>query len=225
MTTNNATQPQETWTLDDWRAYEIETRRLQIAQGVVLPVEQRLRAFTAPANETFTFFWETESPFSQWYRSEFTGPLYLWNPKCADFLVQSGLPARPFFTSAEQFMMFQKALLFLDLDAAKAILDTHNPRKIKELGRAVQHFAEDVWQLCRVDIVYTASHEKFTQNAALKGALLATAGTTLVEASPFDAIWGIGLDRHNAKAQQRATWEGTNLLGEILTLLREDLSA
>ena len=72
-------------------------------------------------------------------------------------------------------------------------------------------------------LVYTGNKYKFTQNKELKEILLATRGTTLVEASPNDKIWGIGLTADNPKAQKRETWEGKNLLGEILTELRIEL--
>ena len=66
---------------------------------------------------------------------------------------------------------------------------------------------------------------QFSQNPELCAALLATQGTTLVEASPRDCVWGIGLGARNWKAQQRQHWRGTNWLGEILTLVREELAA
>lgn len=121
-------------------------------------------------------------------------------------------------------MMYAKAMTFIDIDTAKAIMEETNPRKInKALGRQVNRFNEDTWLFYRYRIVYLANKFKFTQNDDLKEALFATQGTTLVEASPYDNIWGIGLIQNDPKAQQRATWAGKNLLGEVLTELRKDL--
>jgi ribA/ribD-fused uncharacterized protein len=91
------------------------------------------------------------------------------------------------------------------------------------LGRQVQNFDDAIWKQNAMGIVYKGSYAKFTQNENLKKHLLKTEGTTLVEASPMDAIWGIGMGADNPKAQDRKTWRGKNQLGEILTKLREDL--
>jgi len=154
--------------------------------------------------EKFTFFWKTESPFSQWYPAVFT---------------VEGLR----FNCAEQYMMYRKALLFDDGEMARKILDSGSPRTQKALGKNVRHFVELVWdENCR-EIVYTGNHAKFTQNPPLKAALFATAGTTLVEASPHDRIWGVGLAEDDSRIHDRKKWRGQNRLGEILARLREDL--
>jgi len=87
----------------------------------------------------------------------------------------------------------------------------------------VQRFDNDLWNQEAKNIVYRGNHAKFTQNPELLLVLLATAGHTLVEASPTDRIWGIGLAEDDPRIHQRATWRGTNWLGEVLTQLREDL--
>lgn len=154
--------------------------------------------------EEFTFFWETRSPFSQWHPSDFT------------------LEGKD-FNCAEQYMMYKKAMLFNDDQIAEQILLTKKPRDQKALGRKVRNFDADTWNKHCKQIVYEANEAKFTQNDDLKDALLATAGTTLVEASPYDKIWGIGLTADQPEAQDRSTWQGTNWLGEILTELRENI--
>lgn len=154
--------------------------------------------------EVFTFFWETKSPFSQWHPSDFTADGHDFN-------------------CAEQYMMYQKAKLFEDEQIAQQILLTKKPRDQKALGRKVRNFDPVVWNNHCKKIVYDANYAKFTQNEALRTSLFNTAGTTLVEASPYDKIWGIGLTASEPDAQDRTKWQGTNWLGEVLTQLRDDL--
>lgn len=173
----------------------------------------------------FTFFWETQSPFSQWYKSFFTASVLFHKGitnEQREYLSNS-LPKELEFSSAEQFMMYHKALIFLDREIADSIMKTSNPRKIKELGRQVKNYDDNVWHYHRSDVVYAANLLKFEQNQGIMGALADTMGTTLVEAAPNDKIWGIGLAADDPKAQQRETWEGKNLLGEILTQIRVEL--
>lgn len=155
-------------------------------------------------SEQFTFFWKTESPFSQWHPSEFT----INEIK---------------YCCAEQYMMACKAKLFNDLDALNKIMATDDPRKQKKLGRQVNNFNAEMWEQNCKSVVYDGNKAKFTQNPKLLEALLATGDTTLVEASPYDKTWGIGLSENDPLAHSRDTWQGTNWLGEILTKLRNDL--
>lgn len=157
------------------------------------------------ARRRFTFFWRQESPFSQWHPSE--------------FVVDN---AR--FGCAEQYMMYGKAVLFGDEEMAARILEARTPKEHKALGRKVRGFDGGVWERERERIVYAGNHAKFTQNPGLLAALLATAGTELVEASPLDRIWGVGLSAEDPRIQDPATWRGQNLLGKLLTRLREDLA-
>lgn len=175
--------------------------------------------------EEFSFFWETSSPFSQWHNSSFISSDLFHTGILAsqkDYL-RSTLPSELEFSSAEQFMMYHKALIFLDRDIANRIMSTTDARKIKALGRQVKNYDEDVWKFYRGDIVYQANYLKFTQNQYLMDVLLDTIGTTLVEAAPNDKIWGIGMTENNSDAYIREKWEGQNLLGEMLTLLRIEL--
>lgn len=170
----------------------------------------------------FTFFWETKNPFSHWHKSIFSSS-YLFhqgiNANQREYLKNS-FPERLDFSTVEQFMMYHKAIIFLDREVANNIMQTSNPRKIKELGRQVKNYDDDVWKYYRSNVVYEGNKAKFTQNPNLIDTLAETIGTTLVEASPNDKIWGIGLAENNPLAQKRETWQGKNLLGEILTLLR-----
>ncbi len=154
----------------------------------------------------FTFFWRQQSPFSQWH-------------PCGFRVGQAR------FTCAEQYMMYGKAQLFGDAEMAARILEARTPKEHKALGRKVRGFEGAVWERERERIVYEGNHAKFTQNEPLRAALLATKGTLLVEASPLDRIWGVGLSEEDPRIQDPAQWRGQNLLGKVLTRLREDLLA
>lgn len=154
----------------------------------------------------YTFFFTEASPFSQWHRCLF---------KAGELT----------FSCAEQYMMHGKAILFDDREIAAEIMAADHPKKQKALGRKVRNFDDKVWKQNREAIVLAGSRLKYTQNPALLEALLATRGTTLVEASPYDRIWGIGLGAKDPRAQNEATWKGQNLLGKILTKLRDELIA
>ena len=169
-------------------------------------------------NERFTYFWATKSPFSQWHKCSFKA--FFRN---VDEPLNKSDNDEHIFSSAEQYMMYAKAMLFLDRDSAKEILQTKDVRKIKELGRKVKFFDEPTWDFNKFDIVYLGNKQKFFQNEDLKQVLLETKGTTLVEAAPNDKIWGIGLTEDDVMAKRRKTWQGKNLLGEILTQLRFEL--
>jgi len=171
-------------------------------------------------NEKFTYFWHSSSCFSQWYLSDFTGPGIMF----AEESFLENLPAESTFNCTEQYMMYQKAMLFLDRNSAVKILYTKSPREQKQIGRLVQNFDERVWRKFRTSIVYRGNEKKFTQNETILSTLEATKGTTLVEASPYDKIWGVGLSQKDRRIRHRSTWKGLNLLGEILTALRIDLS-
>ncbi|NVB77229.1 MAG: NADAR family protein [Kofleriaceae bacterium] len=155
---------------------------------------------------TFTFFFTEASPFSQWYRCRFE---------------VDGVT----FNCAEQFMMHGKAKLFGDDEIAEQILVADHPREHKALGRKVSNFDDKTWRAERLRIVKDGNRAKFTQNDELLALLLETKGTTLVEASPYDKIWGIGLAEKDPRAQDPKQWKGQNLLGIVLTELRDELLA
>lgn len=163
----------------------------------------------------FTFFWD--GPFSQWYHSE--------------FVIESGNKIGSYdygsirFVTTEQYMMFKKASLFEDHATATLILQAVHPRDQKRLGRSVMNFEPEVWEQECGKIVYDGNYAKFTQNPNLYRELMATGDSILVEASPYDKIWGIGLSEEVARITPVNQWQGTNWLGEVLTSLRDDLRA
>jgi len=158
---------------------------------------------TTPNN--FVFFWrpnEKNGHFSQWYLSNF---------------VVDGVE----YVCAEQYMMAKKAVLFGDTSMHNRIMRETDPAKHQQLGRRVANFVADVWNANCRQIVFQASVAKFSQNEHLQQLLLGTGDKILVEASPKDKIWGIGLDRDNPDALHPSKWKGTNFLGEALMQARK----
>jgi ribA/ribD-fused uncharacterized protein len=139
-----------------------------------------------------------------------------WWP--APFVVDGHL-----YPTAEHFMMVAKARLFGDVEAERAMLAEPSPLKVKRLGRLVRGFREDAWERVRFDVVVAASVEKFRQHVHLGRFLAATGDMVLVEASPTDRVWGIGLDAADPAARDPLRWRGLNLLGFALMEARARL--
>uniref|UniRef100_A0A7E4UTT6 NADAR domain-containing protein n=1 Tax=Panagrellus redivivus TaxID=6233 RepID=A0A7E4UTT6_PANRE len=127
------------------------------------------------------------------------------------------------FTCSEQYFMYKKALFFNDPQTAKKILEAKNPMTMKLLGRQVKNFDENKWKLVAMQVMKRACYFKFDQNDDLRGELFKTAGSTLVEASPTDTIWGVGLGEDDKRICDVKQWRGRNQLGYLLTALREEL--
>lgn len=162
----------------------------------------------------FIFFWGHSAPagvikkscFSQWYPCEFT------------------LDGVRYHTT-EQYMMAQKALLFRDEEVYAQIMAADNPKTYKALGRKIRNFDQKVWDAHKFDIVVRGNIGKFSQNPGLKEFLLSTGEKVLVEASPYDGIWGVKLGLNDPLIQNPNNWQGENLLGfalmEVRDILRE----
>lgn len=150
--------------------------------------------------DKYVFFWD--GIYSNWYPSPFTIKNITYG-------------------CGEQWMMYQKALLFQDLETASAILKSDNPRMQKKLGREIKGFDETRWNSIKLEIVKDGLREKFNQNPTLKEELISNKGKLFVEASPYDRIWGIGFSEMEAM-QNMEHW-GENLLGKILTELSIEL--
>lgn len=127
------------------------------------------------------------------------------------------------YNCSEQYMMYRKALLFNDLEIAKKIMNKTFPGDQKALGRKVKNFDKEVWDKHARQIVYEGCYYKFTQNEDAYNYLMETKGYYLVEASPTDTVWGVGLGGYEKEIEDPKNWRGTNWLGQVLTQLREDL--
>mgnify|MGYP000075339145 CR=1 FL=1 len=153
--------------------------------------------------DKYYFFWQTSSPFSNWHFSQY---------------ILDDLQ----FNCSEQGVMYSKAILFGDIVVAKKILKClpNQQKLMKSLGRQVKNFDENIWKKHRIQIYKRHCHAKFSQNQHLKNILISTGNKILVEASPSDKIWGIGLSAHIAKSTPVEKWKGLNLLGQILTEIK-----
>lgn len=152
--------------------------------------------------DDYVFFWS--GPFSQWRPSIF---------------VIDGVK----YNCAEQYMMAMKAKLFGDEEMYHAIMITNDPSKQKAMGRNVRNFDKVKWEQEAKVIVYRATLAKFTQNRDLWKALSDTGNRLIVEASPHDTIWGIGLREDDPRCLDPKQWLGLNWLGEICTQVRDDI--
>ncbi|MER7793725.1 NADAR family protein [Streptomyces sp. NPDC097640] len=163
----------------------------------------------------YVWFWGHRPPrgggvgpgcFSQWWPSEF---------------VVDGVR----YATAEHWMMAGKARLFGDADAERRALEAVHPKQAKDAGRSVLGFDEAEWQRHRFELVVQGSVHKFGADPRLREYLLGTGARVLVEASPLDRVWGIGLAADDERAQDPARWRGLNLLGFALMEARQRLSA
>ncbi len=132
------------------------------------------------------------------------------------------------YATAEHYMMAEKARLFSESSKAnealiQKIVDAPHPQKAKQLGRQVEGFTNEVWNQHRFEIVVKGNEAKFTQNPELAEFLLSTRKRVLVEASPADKIWGIGLAEDHSDAGNPFKWKGINLLGFALMEVRSKL--
>lgn len=165
------------------------------------------------ANEEckFLFFWKNivkggmtvdKSCLSQWHYSPFSveGVKYL---------------------TAEHYMMGKKALLFNDNEIYEKVMKTVQPSDVKSLGRKIKNFDEELWSSKCFDIVVNGNYHKFSQNHKLKEFLAKTGDKVLVEASPYDCIWGIGLEEEDSRCLDVKSWRGKNLLGFALMEVRD----
>ncbi|HAA6519134.1 TPA: NADAR family protein [Listeria monocytogenes] len=161
----------------------------------------------------YTFFWGhqpaedgkiSKSCFSQWWICSFKVDGVEYN-------------------CAEQFMMAEKAKLFNDMEMREKILAAKHPKQAKDFGRLIRGFQEDIWLKNRFNIVMRANQAKFSQNEELKKFLMQTKKRILVEASPVDKIWGIGMAADNKNVENPLYWKGLNLLGFALMAVRDEL--
>lgn len=175
--------------------------------------QQLISDFEKGTKVKFLFFWGHtpnrdksigKSCFSQWWGSPFT---------------VEGIT----YKTAEHWMMAEKARLFDNHTILSEIINCDSPAEAKKLGRKVNGFISDKWDKQKYQIVKQANLFKFSQNKDLKEFLLNTKNRVLVEASPTDRIWGIGMSQSSENAKNPLMWRGENLLGFALMEVRDEL--
>lgn len=125
------------------------------------------------------------------------------------------------YHTTEQYMMASKARLFGDEDTCRKIMEAETPHDYKALGREISGFDQAVWDKMKLDIVVNGNKAKFSQCHDICTFLLSTGNAILAEASPYDRVWGIGLDRETAESRGVEHWRGENLLGCALMEVRD----
>jgi ribA/ribD-fused uncharacterized protein len=146
--------------------------------------------------DTYVFFWS--GIYSNWYPSIFTY-------------------ATMKFNCGEQYMMWNKAFLFQDKPMMQKIMETEEPKEQKASGRKVKGFDPAIWDLHCREIMVKGLYNKFIQNPELKAQMLIDGkGRCFVEASPYDAVWGVGLGENDYRINDPAEWQGKNYLGQVL---------
>lgn len=127
------------------------------------------------------------------------------------------------YSSMEQCMMHRKALCFGDVKIAEEIMKTHDVAQIKALGRKVASYDDHIWNGIRQIVIYQGLMAKFSQQPALAESLIHTGDAILAECAVRDKIWGIGLSMQDPARLDRSRWQGQNLLGYALMMVRERL--
>lgn len=174
-----------------------------------------IQKYKAGENIKYLFFWGhqpkkdgsiSESCFSQWWET-------------APFEIE-GIT----YQTAEHWMMAEKARIFKDEEMLKAILESSTPAEAKKLGRQIRNFDGAIWDKKKFASIRQGNIYKFSQHSPLKDFLLKTGDRVLVEASPLDTIWGIGMGKNNPDVENPTLWKGENLLGFALMEVRDELA-
>lgn len=174
-------------------------------------IQNTIELFQEKGNLQFLFFWGytikneiSKACFSQWFPASFK---------------ENSIEYR----TAEHYMMAEKARLFNDDETMLKILESGNPKEAKSLGREIKNFDHQTWDNHKYEIVKKGNFLKFSQNSEFREFLLSTEDKVIVEASPYDTIWGIGMSESDSKAENPSQWRGENLLGFALMEVRDEL--
>lgn len=158
--------------------------------------------------DAYVFFWGS-------YLSNF----WLTPIKSTKQMARPGLS----FVCSEQAFMVEKAAFFNDQESFEKMLLCEDGASVKALGRQVKNFDEKAWYDVSYSKMLICCRAKFRQNPSLGKRLMGTGDRTLVEASPTDKIWGIGLWEGDDKVLDQRNWDGENRLGKVLMQVREEL--
>jgi ribA/ribD-fused uncharacterized protein len=187
-------------------------QHLKPTDNMKYTIQNTIQQFDKEQKLKYIFFWghqpstdgnTTKSCFSQWWQSPFEieGKTY---------------------ATAEHLMMAKKAELF-DSEMVEEISAAKSPHQVKKLGRKIKNFDPKIWDKHKFEIVVEGNFHKFNQHDDLKAFLLNTGSRILVEASPVDTIWGIGMAADHPNIENPSLWKGENLLGFALMEVRDRL--
>jgi ribA/ribD-fused uncharacterized protein len=182
-------------------------------------------------------FWRPSDPYGylgQWYKSDFEVTLEIYNDlpvkikklplyKEKPHVLEKMYMNQAHFNTAEKFMMISKAVLFRDNKMFDRMFLCDSPMVQKKLGRQVKNFDQNMWEKYCQDIVIIGNYLKFSQNDGLRQSLKSTGNALLVEGSPLDKIWGVGMRFDDPNIYNITEWKGTNYLGNCLMIVRDML--
>lgn len=175
------------------------------------------RAYSERRTDTHVFFWG--GPLSNWWKGHsFEAAITPVDQRHNPFLFYGP----ELFNCSEQYMMALKAVLFSDYEQLKLIMAEKNPKEQKSLGRGVSGFIEEVWLNNARGLMIPGIRAKFLVGE-LRDYLLGTGDRIIVEGSPHDQLWGVGLAWDDPLIDDPANWRGENWLGEILMTVRSEL--
>lgn len=186
-----------------------------IQKNKIRCTEELIRFLNEGNHVTYLFFWghqpekngaTSNSCLSNWHPAPFT----------LDDIT---------YPTSEHYMMAQKAKLFGDTRTHQSVLKAKTPKEAKALGRKVGGFNEEAWNNHRIEIVVSGNEAKFSQHPIMKDFLLSTRDAVLVEASPYDRVWGVGMSADHPAIEEPKAWQGLNLLGFALMEVRSRLHA
>lgn len=170
----------------------------------LMTVEELRERYNQGEHFDFNFFFTSRDCLSNWYEASFVvDGVYYW--------------------CTEQYMMAKKAELFGDTLIQQKIMESTRQDRIKKLGRMTSWFDEDLWNAHKIGIVFDGNYAKFTMNPDLKQYMINQKGKVLVEASPYDKIWGVGLDKTDPAIRNPNNWRGQNCLGFTLMAVRDKI--
>jgi ribA/ribD-fused uncharacterized protein len=158
--------------------------------------------------DQYVFFWGDDDPFSNFYPAQ--TPITFGGKVIT-------------FRTSEHAFMYTKAMYFSDSETADLVLKASHPLNAKKLGRQVKNFNDELWTMVSMNAMFDANWGKYSSNDHLKTVLLETGDKIIVEASPYDRIWGVGLGENDPKILDQKQWRGQNKLGKVLMKVREKL--
>jgi ribA/ribD-fused uncharacterized protein len=181
------------------------------------------------SSDSTPFDFQTKQAVSTFDQTETAKSVLFWKPPC----IGGNWTICPFhmhghrFNCSEKAVMWRKAKLFGAVAVAEEILAAEDPKDHMALGRRIANFDQEVWDAHKFDIMVDVLMHKFFQNEDYADALIATDGKQLVECSPRDPIWGVGMNARDfmKKAKEdTAKAKGENLLGKALMVVRDRLT-